>query len=207
LGARPTRAYVYADTNRANREVNDMSATADLRSEHVGVGRMLGIMDAMAGCAQSGEPLDSGDLAQTIEFLRVFVDQCHHTKEEELLFPAMRAANMKSAEETIVILLADHAQGREAVARIATTAQRLAEGDESASAEFADVISGYTRLLHDHIRREENDCFDAADRELTKAVQDELAVGYERIERDVVGEGVHEGFHALLDRLSLTYHV
>jgi hypothetical protein len=38
-------------------------------------------------------------------------------------------------------------------------------------------------------------------------VQDKLAVGYERIERDVVGEGVHEGFHALLDRLSQAYHV
>jgi hemerythrin-like domain-containing protein len=196
-----------AGIHRANREVNKMSGTADVRSEHMGVGRMLGVMDATERRARTGEPLDAGNLAQTIEFLRVFVDRCHHTKEEELLFPAIRAAKMTSAEKTIVILLADHAQGREAVARIAAAAQRLAEGDESASAELADVISGYTRLLHAHIRREENDCFDAADRELPIAVQDELAVGYERIERDVVGEGVHEGFHALLDRLSQAYHV
>jgi len=195
-----------ADTDRATHEVNRMSGTADLRSEHAGVGRMLGIMDAMTRRARSGEKLEYGDLAQTIEFLRVFVDQCHHTKEEELLFPAMRAANMKSAEETIVILLADHAKGREAVAGIATAAQRLAEGDKSAGAELADVISGYTRLLRAHIRREETDCFGVADHELPMTVQDELDVGYERIERDVVGEGVHEGFHALLDRLSLTYH-
>ena len=184
-----------------------MSATADLRSEHVGVGRMLGIMDAMTRRAQSGEKLDYGDLAQTIEFLRVFVDQCHHAKEEELLFPAIRAAKMTSVEKTIVTLLADHAQGREAVAQIASGAQRLAEGDECASTELADAMSGYTRLLHAHILREERDCFGAADRELPTAVQDELAAGYERIERDVVGEGVHEGFHALLDRLWLTYHV
>jgi hemerythrin-like domain-containing protein len=117
----------------------------------------------------------------------------------------MRAANMVSAEKTIVILLADHAQGREAVARIATAAQRLAEGDEPASVELAEVISGYTRLLRGHIRREEDDCFGAADRELPVAVQDELVEGYERIERDVVGDGVHEGFHELLDRLSRTY--
>ena len=195
-----------ADIHRATREVSEMSGTADLRSEHVGVGRMLGIMDAMARRARKDTPLDADNLAQTIEFLRVFVDQCHHTKEEELLFPAMRAANMTSAEKTIVSLLADHEQGREDVIQMAAAVHRLAEGDKSASAELADVISGYTRLLHAHIRCEENDCFDAADRELPIAVQDELAVGYERIERDVVGEGVHEGFHALLDRLSRTYY-
>lgn len=184
-----------------------MSATADLRSEHVGVGRMLGIMDAMAGRLGAGERVPADDFAHTIEFLRVFVDQCHHTKEEELLFPAMRAANVTAAEETIAILLADHVQGREAVARLAAATQRLVEGDESANAELAEGMAGYTQLLHAHIRREENDCFEAADRELSVTVQEELAKGYERIERDVVGDGRHEAFHALLDRLSQTYHV
>jgi len=66
-------------------------------------------------------------------------------------------------------------------------------------------MSGYTDLLRAHIRREEDDCFDVADRELPAAVQTELAEGYERIEREVVGGGVHEGFHALLDRLGDAY--
>jgi hemerythrin-like domain-containing protein len=186
-------------------EVSDMTATADLRSEHAGVGRMLGIMDSMAGRARAGGRLDVGDLEQAIEFLRVFVDQCHHTKEEELLFPAMRAANMTSAEETIVILLADHVEGRQAVTHIAAATRRLAESDDSASTDLAEAISGYTRLLHDHIRREENDCFRMADHELPAAVQEELAEGYERVEREVVGEGRHEAFQILLDRLSSEY--
>lgn len=183
----------------------EMKATADLRSEHVGVGRMLGIMDAMAIRLRAGEPVTPDDLASSIEFLQVFVDQCHHTKEEQLLFPAMRAAGLTAAEETIIILLADHVRGREGAARIADAARRLAEGEEPAASELAESMSEYTGLLHAHIRREENDCFDIADRDLPPAVQDELVEGYERIERDVVGEGRHEAFHALLDRLSLTY--
>lgn len=183
-----------------------MTGTEDLRSEHVGVGRMLDIMDSMGGQARSGKGLGAEDVAQVIEFLRVFVDKCHHTKEEELLFPAIRAANIASAEDTIVVLLVDHSQGRETVARIAAAAQRLAEGDGSANGEFAEAIAGYTELLHEHIRREESECFDVADRELPEAVQEQLVDGYERIERDVVGGGVHEAFHALLDRLGDTYH-
>ena len=182
-----------------------MNATADLRSEHVGVGRMLDIMDAMAERARAGEPLDAHDLADTVEFLRVFVDRCHHTKEEELLFPAIRAAGIASAEETIVVLLAEHTQGRAAVALISSAAERVAHDSESASSALSTAIPGYTRLLRDHIRREESDCFDVADRELPGDVQESLVEGYDRIERDVVGHGVHEAFHALLDRLAKTY--
>ncbi len=90
-----------------------MTGTEDLRAEHVGVRRMLDIMDSMGGRARRGEQLEADDLAQTVEFLRVFVDKCHHTKEEELLFPAIRAANISSAEQTILVLLADHARGRD----------------------------------------------------------------------------------------------
>ena len=182
-----------------------MKATEDLRSEHVGVGRMLGIMDAMFARLGAGGSVAPDDLASCIEFLRVFVDQCHHGKEEQLLFPAMRAADLTDAEETIIILLAEHMRGREGAARIADAAQRIAEGAEPATSGLGEAMSDYTRLLHAHIRREENDCFDVADRALPPAVQDEVVEGYERIERDVVGEGRHKAFHALLDTLSQTY--
>lgn len=190
-----------------------MQATADLRSEHGGVTRMLGIMDAMAARARQGEHVDLDDLEQVIEFLRVFVDKCHHGKEEELLFPAMRAAGITAAEPTIVRLLEDHVHGREGVARIQAALVLLSGDTHPGSggtarpglAEFADACETYTALLRDHIHREEGDCFGPADRELPAAVQAELEEGYDRIEREVVGGGVHEAFHALLDRLAQAY--
>lgn len=183
----------------------NQASTADLRAEHLGVTRMLDIMESMADRARRGEGVDSDDLEQTLEFLRVFVDKCHHTKEEELLFPAIRAANITFAEDVVEGLLADHAQGRVTVARIDSVALRLEEADESGNADLAEAMSAYSALLRAHIRREEDSCFDVADRELPAAVQTELAEGYDRIERDVVGGGVHEAFHALLDRLGSTY--
>lgn len=182
-----------------------MNATADLRAEHEGVARMLDIMDAMARRARMGEPLDAADLSQTIEFLRVFVDRCHHAKEEGLLFPAIHAAKIASVEPTVAVLLEEHVRGRGVVATIELLAQRLGQGDEAARTDLADSLSSYTELLRDHIDREERDCFEVADRELPALYQDELAEGYERLEHDVIGEGVHEGFHALLERLSDTY--
>lgn len=182
-----------------------MNATAELRSEHVGVSRMLAIMEAMAARLESGQPVESDDVAQAIEFLRVFADQCHHTKEEQLLFPAMLAEAVTSARETVRILMDEHVQARAAVSQIARDAQRLAEGDPSAAPELAERVRDYTRLLHGHIRREETDCFATADAELSPEIAQDLVAGYDRIERDVVGEGRHEAFHELLDRLSAAY--
>ncbi len=166
---------------------------------------MLGIMDAMAERMRAGVRTDEGEVAEVIEFLRVFIDQCHHTKEEQLLFPALRTANVASVEETLAILTAEHARGREIVAQMAAAADRLPDDEGAAAAELVQAIAEYTKLLNAHIRREENDCFSVADHELPASVQDGLNEGYERIEREVIGEGRHEAFHALLDRLSLVY--
>lgn len=181
-----------------------MSGTSDLRHEHVGVGRMLRIMEAVSARAGSGLPVATGDLHEIVGFLRVFVDRCHHGKEEEVLFPLLAAEGVTSVDETVRVLLTDHVVGRGLVARIAQATEAF-ESDPSAPGELASAMREYTALLHAHIRREENDCFSPADRELSAAAQQQLAEDYERIERDVIGPGVHEAFHELLDRLEHDY--
>lgn len=180
-----------------------MTATADLRSEHRGVVRMLEIMDRMSQASSRGQVLEIQDLEQVIEFLRVFVDKCHHAKEETLLFPALREAGIVAIDEVLTGLSDEHVRGRETVARLAATVQSARDGDSSAHQALAAIMTDYATLLRSHIRREEDDCFDVADSELPATVQRELESGYDRIEDEVVGNGVHEAFHALLDRLDV----
>lgn len=187
-----------------------MTATSDLRSEHVGVTRMLRIMGRMAERAAdrmaAAEKPDTANIDEVVDFLRVFVDKCHHGKEEELLFPAVRDAGMTSTESVIVELMEEHVQGREIVARI-IAAKQIAETGEPDTTDLIDALTRFRELLHEHINREERDCFAAADSELPPEVQQRLEEGYERIERDVIGEGRHEAFHALLDRLEIEYGI
>ena len=46
-----------------------------------------------------------------IEFSKVFMDRCHHTKEEELLFPAMVAAGFPK-DSPLAVMLHEHELGR-----------------------------------------------------------------------------------------------
>jgi len=182
-----------------------MRATQDLRAEHVGVIRMLDVLEVMAAQARVGKGVDQTDLAQAMEFLRVFVDQCHHAKEEVLLFPAMRAANIASAEAAIERLLAEHETARSYTTRLAALADRVNCDDATAGPDLAEAISDYSALLRGHIVLEESECFDPADATLPQVAQDELEKGYERIERDVIGAGRHKEFHELLERLEVKY--
>lgn len=164
---------------------------------------MLNILDAISDRVRQEELVAEEDLEDAIEFLRVFVDACHHAKEEELLFPAMRKAGLGETSGVIGRLVVEHERGRAAVGRIAEETSRYAGLD--ARTELSEAIDEYVVLLSEHIVFEESECFALADRELSDDVQEELAQGYDRIEIDVVGEGRHEQFHALLDSLAQTY--
>jgi len=63
----------------------------------------------------------------------------------------------------------------------------------------------YKELLEQHIEKENGILFMVADRALSSGRQDELFEGFETIERERIGVGKHEEFHALMDTLAGKY--
>ena len=63
-----------------------MKATADLWEEHKAVLHMLTVLEGLVARMGRGETPYADDLQKVVEFSRVFVDRCHHGKEEQLLF-------------------------------------------------------------------------------------------------------------------------
>jgi len=106
-----------------------------------------------------------------------------------------------------VQLLDEHERGREIVRRLEAVADRYACDDKTVGPDLAEVISDYSALLRAHIALEEEGPFEIADHELPEMAHEELEKGYERVERETIGEGRHEQFHALLDRLEAKYAV
>jgi len=176
-----------------------MKATEDLRHEHRAVERMLAILDRM-GTRALGET-DIVALDEIVDFLHVFVDACHHHKEEQLLFPALIGEGRMGADKLVTPLLHEHERGRELVVIVSTQLEMARAGKAASFGAIAQALSHYVSLLRAHIAEEEGGAFALADAELPDAVQQSLAEGYDEVERVVVGEGRHEAFHAMLDRL------
>ena len=181
-----------------------MKATRQLRDEHEGVRIMLGILEKLCEKLETAGSIDKEHFDGILEFLKVFVDKCHHAKEEELLFPALVAAGVPE-EGPIAVMLREHEMGRDYVRAMSRIWGTYMAEDKSSSREIIQNAQDYILLLRNHIEKENNVLFVMADDLLSEEKQDELFEGFEKIEEERIGVGKHEEFHGLIKKLSGIY--
>ncbi len=181
-----------------------MKATGQLKEEHEGVKVMLAVLERVCRKLEETKHLDKEHFERILEFLKVFVDKCHHGKEEELLFPALAVAGVPK-DGPIRVMLQEHELGRKHIRSMSDAFAGFAAGDPSASGKMAKSGQDYIALLRDHIEKENHVLFAMADRLLPVEKQDELLEGFEKIEEERIGIGKHEEFHHLLEKLSAAY--
>jgi len=182
-----------------------MESTRVLKEEHGGVRIMLGILDKVSGRLGAGQPVPTGDLDRILEFLKVFVDRCHHAKEEEFLFPALVRAGVPGEGGPVAVMLSEHEKGREYVRGMADAAAGAGRGDRGAAKRFVHNARGYRELLLPHIWKEDEVLFPLADETLDEATDRRLVEEFDKVEEERVGHGKHEEFHRLMDELGKAY--
>jgi hemerythrin-like domain-containing protein len=182
-----------------------MKATRELRDEHEGIRLMLRILDAVATRLEAGQSVPRKDLDAIIEFLAVFADKCHHAKEEEYLFPALEKAGVPRERGPIGVMLAEHSKGRGFIADLKAAVAGVAAQDRGSIDSFARAARDYIDLLRAHIDKENNVLFPMAESRLGDPEDAALVETFEKLERERIGPGKHEEFHAVLKRLKDTY--
>jgi len=182
-----------------------MKPTEQLKAEHEGVKLMLRILDKVCDKIKSTQELNQEHFTKMLEFLKVFVDKCHHGKEEDLLFPALEEAGVPKKGGPIGVMLIEHEQGRNHIKGMSEAFDKFKKGDRKASVKIAENSESYIAILTQHIDKEEGILFPMADKVLSKATQDELNEEFEKLEVERIGLGKHEEFHKLLHQLKEIY--
>lgn len=182
-----------------------MKATNELKNEHQGIELMLRILQSVADKFERGEKVNTEHLDGILEFLSIFVDKCHHGKEEEFLFPALEDAGVLNTGGPIGVMLSEHEQGRKLVARLKDAVTSYKTGDKRIAVRAQLIINEYAALLTQHIAKENTVLFPMADAKLDAAKDAELFKAFERLENERIGPGKHEHFHELLHRLNDKY--
>jgi len=75
-------------------------------------------------------------LAKLLDFFQIFVDKCHHAKEEEVLFPALLDAGLPREGGPDQVMLAEHATGRKLVSDMYAALANYRSGAPGASDAF-----------------------------------------------------------------------
>ena len=174
-----------------------MIATDILMSEHRVIERVIAVLETAAKGLDGDRAVRPGFFLDAADFIKGFADGCHHRKEEGVLFKAMSDNGVPVQGGPIGVMLSDHEQGRLYTRGMREAAGRLESGDSGARAEVVRNALGYTVLLRQHIFKEDNILFPMANQVIQGAQRDEVTDGFEHVEHEETGEGVHEKYLAL----------
>jgi hemerythrin-like domain-containing protein len=178
-----------------------MKATEILMSEHRIIERVITAVENGAQRLESGQPIRPEFFLDASDFIKGFADGCHHKKEEGVLFKTMEQAGIPVEGGPIGMMLYEHEQGRAFTAGMRRAALRLQSGDASAASAVAENAHGYAQLLRQHIQKEDTILFPMADQFVPPSHQDQVLDGFEHVEHEETGAGVHEKYLALAERL------
>ncbi len=180
-----------------------MKATDDLRHEHDAILFSLKILEEICRRIKTFQEVHAGDIDGLIDFYMVFVDKCHHGKEEVLLFPALEKAGIRRESGPIGVMLLEHDRGRELIKNMNLNM----DGTESGIKRFTEYADDYISLLKEHIEKENNILFTMGDDRLSENEQENLLEKFDDFEERVIGGGKYDDYHNLLTVLKNRYSI
>jgi hemerythrin-like domain-containing protein len=173
-----------------------MKTIDTLRDEHNGVLYVLDQLERAVSAAERGVPLPADVFVDIQEFFAIFVDKCHHGKEEAELFPRLTSADGRALVER---LEAEHVTGRRLAAAYASATEAYQPGVAASGTRLAETARAYAAFLRSHIAVETEQLFPVVE---TLVEQDQdLVDAFERVEEEQIGPGTHERLHGMIDGL------
>jgi hemerythrin-like domain-containing protein len=174
-----------------------MQTIDTLQAEHIGVLLVLDQLERAIEAAQRGANVPADIFRDIQEFFVVFVDRCHHSKEEAELFPRLDALGSGTIARR---LEEEHAVGRQLAAAYGQAVDAYTPGERASGARLASAARAYSDFLRAHIELETRELFPAVQEKLATS-DHALLEAFERIEVERIGEGTHERLHGMIEGL------
>jgi hemerythrin-like domain-containing protein len=165
--------------------------TEILSDEHRVIERVLTAVEKLTHKA----PRNSLDKwREALVFFRHFADECHHFKEEKVLFPALAEHGIPNEGGPVGMMLMEHEEGRNHVRSMIMAVEQLEAGNAAAQDALLSHARAYLTLLREHIQKEDDVLFRMADEVIPEAEQKELLKRFEVHEAEEMGAGAHEKY-------------
>jgi hemerythrin-like domain-containing protein len=183
-----------------------MGPVEELREEHGAIMKVFAVLQEIGRRMEHREPFSSDHLGRIMEFLEVFVDQCHHGKEEQFLFPALGKKNLPS-KDLLRELISEHHAGREMVRTMKEQLPGMSREPDPVPGQLVQTARRYMEIFRTHIRKENGVLFPEARQSLTWDEQQLMAGMFQRLEEEKIGKGRHEEFHRVIEMLAKSYGI
>jgi hypothetical protein len=127
-------------------------------------------------------PPSPGLVADLREYLVGYVDRCHNQKEEQTVFPLLARAGMPVEGGPIAVMLGEHRQAKELLARLDEAAGAWLGGEAARLADLRAAFGAYAALCKEHFWKENDILYPMALRLLDPATQAGIIPAIEAVE-------------------------
>jgi hemerythrin-like domain-containing protein len=166
-----------------------MKPIGPLMIEHRLIERMIRRLDAELKAMRSGAAVNTDLIIAGVDFFRVYADQTHHGKEENILFHRLGEKTMSDEQQEMMRqLIREHVWARQAVGKLAAANDRYVWGDVAALQTMIYELEKIVRFYPVHIEKEDKHFFIPVMDYFTPAEQQEMLDRFWEFDRAMIHE-------------------
>jgi len=175
-----------------------MQARGPLMIEHRLIERMLSIIKRALAKIESKHEVDPVFVDIAVDFIRIYADQTHHGKEEDILFRELNKKALKPEDSRIMKeLIEEHVFGRQTTKTLVEANTRYRNGDETALADIAASLKTLTEFYPRHIDKEDKTFFPKSRTYFSDEEDQAILAEFWEFDRKMI----HEKYKSLIEGL------
>ncbi|MBN2301725.1 MAG: hemerythrin domain-containing protein [Lentisphaerae bacterium] len=178
-----------------------MQARGPLMIEHRLIERILPVAKNVLDKIKSTGKADSVFVDKIADFIRIYADQIHHGKEEDILFRCLDKKPLSAIDRKVMKeLIEEHVFGRQTTKGLVDANMRYRNGDTAALSEIADKLQILINFYSKHIEKEDKMFFPAAQSYLSDQENQAMLAEF----REFDGKMIHKQYKALVAQMEQT---
>ena len=140
--------------------MREMMPIGPLMIEHRLIERMIAAVSREVDRVENGGEPDPEFVETAVDFIRSYADECHHGKEEDILFRELAKKKLsKEHRQVMQDLIGEHAMARDTVRNLVDARLRYSAGDETMIEGIKQSISFLVDFYPRHIEKEDKHFF------------------------------------------------
>ena len=146
-----------------------------LMIEHRLIERMIDVMRKQIDRIQEKGTVDPKFIETAANFIKIYADQCHHGKEEKILFRDLEKKDLKPDDRRLMDeLIEEHKLGRKLTGQLVESNEKYKNGDNAVIMTIVNIMQQLVNFYPKHIEKEDKHFFKSTMKYLTKEEKDAM---------------------------------
>lgn len=175
-----------------------MQARGPLMIEHRLIEKMIKIIEEKIKLTEQEHVIDPYFVDTAVDFIRVYADQTHHGKEEDILFRDLLNKNLKEKDQKLMNeLIEDHVFGRKTIKALVEGNTSYHKGDKSSLSIIVECLKTLVNFYPKHIKKEDDAFFPSSRNYFSNEEDQAMLAEFWEFDRKMI----HEKYEAVVKEL------